>query len=267
MDRTFLATMQFDGRGFLGWQRQAVGRTVQGEVERVLERLAGQPVTAHAAGRTDAGVHALGMGVSFTLPPRWNAPDARRALNALLPADCWVASVHEMVDQFHARKSARSRRYRYVIGTDDASGSPFRSPFEWALGRSLSLEALAGCARQLHGEHSFEAFSIRGQPRAHHLCDIQLAEWRPRAADLGVEFHVQADRFLHHMVRMLVGTMVEIALGRRPAADFGILLASRDNQGASPPAPAQGLYFVRAEYPAAAFVTEHNEAESAHAIC
>lgn len=266
MDRTFLATMQFDGRGFLGWQRQSVGRTVQGEVEHVLERLAGQPVTAHAAGRTDAGVHADAMGVSFTLPMRWTAPDTRRALNALLPADCWIASIHETADDFHARKSALSRRYRYVIGTDDASASPFRSPFEWALGRPLSLDALASCARLLPGEHDFEAFSVRGQPRAHHLCDIQLAEWRPRAADRGAEFHVQANRFLHHMVRMLIGTMVEIALGRRPAADFGTLLASRDNQGTSPPAPAHGLYFARAEYPATAFVAEQDEAEPAHAI-
>jgi tRNA pseudouridine38-40 synthase len=256
MIRTFLATLQFDGRAFQGWQRQATGRTVQAEVERVLQQLAGQPTTAHAAGRTDAGVHAEGIGVSFTMPERWEADAVRRALNALLPPDCWVAAVREMVPGFHARKSALTRRYRYAIGTDDASASPFRRPFEWALGRSLRPDLLTACARQLPGLHQFEAFCVRGQPRAHHECDVHLAEWRPRGGDRGVEFHVEADRFLHHMVRMLVGTMVEIALERRPLQDFARLLASRDNQDTSAPAPPEGLYFVRAHYPASAFCPE-----------
>lgn len=262
MNRTFLALLQFDGRGFQGWQRQAVGRTVQGEVERVLERLAGQHVPAHAAGRTDAGVHAEAMGVSFSLPDRWTSIELRRALNALLPPDCWVMAVHAMTDDFHARKSALFRRYRYVIGTDDASASPFRHPFEWALGRPLRMELLGACARQLPGTHDFEAFSVRGQPHPHHRCNIHGAEWRPRAADRGVEFEVQANRFLHHMVRMLVGTMVEIALERRPVADFARLLTSRDNQETSAPAPPQGLYFARVDYPASAFLEEH----PAHAV-
>ncbi|HET7110808.1 MAG TPA: hypothetical protein VFI41_08035, partial [Gemmatimonadales bacterium] len=108
----------------------------------------------------------------------------------------------------------------------------------------------------------FEAFSVRGQPHPHHRCDIYEAEWRPRAADRGVEFQVQANRFLHHMVRMLVGTMVEIALERRPVADFARLLTSRDNQETSAPAPPQGLYFARVDYPASAFLEEH----PAHAV-
>ena len=256
MNRTFLALLQFDGRGYSGWQRQAVGRTVQGEVERVLARLADAPVTAHAAGRTDAGVHAEAMGVSFTLLERWSSHELRRALNALLPPDCWIASVHEMHAGFHARKSALSRRYRYVIGTDDAAASPFRRPFEWALGRGLRWDLLADCARLLPGEHEFQAFSVRGQPHAHHRCTILLSEWRLRTGDRGVEFHVQADRFLHHMVRMLVGTMVEIALERRPLDDFARLLVTEDNQETGAPAPAEGLYFVRAEYPASAFADE-----------
>jgi tRNA pseudouridine38-40 synthase len=256
MIRTFLATLQFDGRAFQGWQRQATGRTVQAEVERVLQQLAGHPTTAHAAGRTDAGVHAEGMGVSFEMPERWQADALRRALNALLPGDCWAVAVDEMIPGFHARKSALTRRYRYVIGTDDASASPFRRPFEWALGRSLRVDLLAAAARQLVGLHQFEAFCVRGQPRAHHDCDIRLAEWRPRGGDRGVEFHVEADRFLHHMVRMLVGTMVEIALERRPLSDLASLLASRDNQETSAPAPPEGLYFVRAAYPVAAYLTE-----------
>src|SRR5687768_14907938 len=106
MIRTFLALLHFDGGQFLGWQRQAAGRSVQGEFERVLERLAGARVPAFGAGRTDAGVHAEGLGVSFELPERWTPGATHRALNALLPADCWAEAVHEMTPGFHARKSA-----------------------------------------------------------------------------------------------------------------------------------------------------------------
>ena len=126
MSRTFLATLHFDGTAFVGWQRQPAGRSVQLEFERVLERLLGHPVVAHAAGRTDAGVHATGLGVSFAAPERWTADALVRALNALLPRDCWVERVEAMQPGFHARKSALARRYRYDLGTDASSASPFR---------------------------------------------------------------------------------------------------------------------------------------------
>ena len=126
MLQTFLALVHFDGGRFVGWQRQREGRSVQAELERVLEQLSGDRVVAHAAGRTDAGVHATGLGVSFSLPRRWEPAALRRALNALLPSDCWIESVAPMRPGFHARKSAVSRRYRYDIGIDDGSALPFR---------------------------------------------------------------------------------------------------------------------------------------------
>ncbi|HXE57224.1 MAG TPA: tRNA pseudouridine synthase A, partial [Gemmatimonadales bacterium] len=199
------------------------------------------------------GVHALGMGVSFPAPPRWTADGLRRALNALLPRDCWVEAVHPMRDGFHARKSAVGRRYRYVIGTDAAAASPFRRPFEWALGRPLDLPALEAAARRIEGTHDFRAFAVKDGSKPHHRCTIRQAVWRVRGGDRGVVFEVAADRFLHHMVRFLVGTMVDIALGRRPSEDMTRLLASPDNQATSPPAPPHGLYFVAAEYPADCF--------------
>jgi tRNA pseudouridine38-40 synthase len=250
MSRTFLATLQFDGTGFVGWQRQPAGRSVQAEFESVLERLFGRPTSAHGAGRTDAGVHAVGLGVSFLAPDRWEATPLHRALNALLPRACWVARVDEMRPGFHARKSARSRRYRYDIGTDSAAASPFRRPFEWALSRPLDLAALQAAATLLHGDHEFQAFAAKGQPKPHYHCRLDLAEWRVRPARAGVSFEVEADRFLHHMVRMLVGTMADIGLGRRPLSDIDVLLGLTDNQRTSPPAPPEGLYFVQATYPA-----------------
>jgi tRNA pseudouridine38-40 synthase len=259
MSRTFLATLQFDGTGFVGWQRQPVGRSVQAEFERVLERLFGQRAPAHAAGRTDAGVHAIGLGVSFCAPDAWAAPTMRRALNALLPRDCWVEQVHAMQPGFHARRSAHARRYRYDIGTDDAAASPFRHPFEWALARPLDLAALRSAATLLQGEHDFTAFAAKGQDKPHYRCRLGVAEWAERPAGRGVSFHVEADRFLHHMVRMLVGSMVDVGLGRRPLSDIDMLLGRHDNQSTSPSAPPQGLYFVRAVYPPALFVAAEAE--------
>jgi tRNA pseudouridine38-40 synthase len=249
MSRSFLATLHYDGTGFVGWQRQPAGRSVQAEFERVLERLCGRRLVAHAAGRTDAGVHACGLAVSFSAPASWTAGSLRRALNALLPRDCWVHSLYHMQPGFHARKSAVSRRYRYDIGLDEGSASPFRRPFEWALARPLDPDALQAAARVVAGEHDFRAFAAKGTPKPHYRCRLAVAQWGERPEGRGVSFHVEADRFLHHMVRMLVGTMVDVGLGRRPLADIARLLARGDNQETSPPAPPQGLYFVAATYP------------------
>jgi tRNA pseudouridine38-40 synthase len=253
MSRSFLALLHFDGTHFLGWQRQAAGRTVQAELEAVLERLTGRPVRTNAAGRTDAGVHAVGLAVSFAMPERWTPPALRRALNALLPRDCWVAETHAMRAGFHARKEADGRRYRYDIGCDAASESPFRRRFEWALGRPVSTELLGAAAAMLLGEHDFRAFAAKGEPKPHYRCRIREAHWAERARGEGMSFHVEADRFLQHMVRMLVGTMADIALGRRPLSDMQTLLQRHDNHDTSPPAPPQGLYFVAARYPALCF--------------
>ena len=253
--RPFLAVVQYDGARFAGWQRQPDARTVQAAFETVLERLVGggQRVVTTGAGRTDTGVHALGQGVSFTPGERWDGEgsDLRRALNALLPDDVWVEQVYAMRPGFDARRSATARRYRYVIGTDEASASPFRRPYEWALARPLDLAALRGAAELLAGEHDFRGLAAAGAATAHYRCRVALAEWAPRAdvAGGGVTFTIEADRVLHHMVRFLVGAMVDIALGRRPPADFPVLLAAPDNLAASPPAPPQGLYLVAVRYP------------------
>ncbi len=262
MSRTFLATMHFDGTGFVGWQRQPAGRSVQGEFERVLERLFARRTVAHAAGRTDAGVHATGLAVSFAAPSGWNAATLRRALNALLPKDCWVESVHQMQPGFHARKSAGTRRYRYDIGLDEAAASPFRRRFEWALMRPLDTGAMRSAARLLLGEHDFRAFAAKGAPKPHYRCRLVRSDWEVRPEGRGLSYHVEADRFLHHMVRMLVGTMVDVGLERRPLADLEVLLERHDNSETSPPAPPQGHYFAAATYPAALYADETEEADA-----
>jgi len=251
--RPFLAVAHYDGAQFVGWQRQRSGRTVQGEFEAVLERLMGRRTTATGAGRTDTGVHAVGQGVGFTATPRWerDPEELRRAVNALLPRDIWVERIHAMRPGFHARRSAVARRYRYVIGTDDGGRSPFRRSFEWALGRPLDLGRLDDAARALPGEHDFRALARAGTTsHAHHRCRIALARWAPRADGTGVTFTIEADRFLHRMVRFLVGEMVDIGLGRREPADLPrLLVAPDDGLSAAPPAPPHGLYLEAVRYP------------------
>jgi tRNA pseudouridine38-40 synthase len=163
---------------------------------------------------------------------------------------------------FHARKSALSRRYRYHIGLDDAAASPFRRPFEWPLGRPLDLPLLQAAAMVIRGEHDFRAFAAKAD-KPHHRCHLVLAEWELRPEGRGVSFHVEADRFLQRMVRMLVGTMVDIGLGRRSVAEMARLLERADNQATSPPAPAQGLYFAAVTYPAELFADAAGEPRAA----
>ena len=262
MSRTFLATLQYDGTGFVGWQRQPAGRSVQIEFERVLERLFGKRTVAQAAGRTDAGVHSIGQGVSFSAPASWTESALHRALNALLPRDCWVAAVHPMQLGFHARKSALFRRYRYDVGLDEASASPFRRPFEWALGKPADIDLLNAAARFVRGEHDFRAFATKTD-KPHYRCRLMVAEWELRLQCRGVSFHVEADRFLQRMVRMLVGTMMEIGLERRPLEDMPALLRRRDNQSTSSPAPPQGLYFAAVVYPPELFAEAAGEERAA----
>jgi tRNA pseudouridine38-40 synthase len=250
--RPCLAVIHYDGGQFVGWQRQRDGRTVQAEFEAVLERLTGRHTTATGAGRTDTGVHAHGQGVGFLTDERWgNDPSGlRRALNALLPRDMWVEQVHAMRPGFDARRSAVARRYRYLVGTDSAAQSPFRRPYEWGLGRPLDPPMLTAAADLAIGEHDFRGLASHGgAPKPHYRCRVALADWAPRADGAGMMFTIEADRFVHHMVRFLVGAMIDIALHRRPLSDFSELLAASDNRAASPPAPPQGLYLMAVRYP------------------
>jgi tRNA pseudouridine38-40 synthase len=163
---------------------------------------------------------------------------------------------------FHARKSALSRRYRYDIGLDEAAASPFRRPFEWPLARPLDLELLSAAARTLRGEHDFRAFAAKAD-RPHYRCRVVLSEWEVRPDGQGVSFHIEGNRFLQRMVRMLVGTMVDIGLERRPLGDIHALLTRGDNQATSPPAPPQGLYFAAVTYPPDLFADVTGEPHAA----
>ncbi len=255
MEHALLLTVEFDGTDFSGWQRQPGRRTVQLVLEDALARLAGSPRTAIAAGRTDAGVHARGMPVSTTMPARWSLTDLLRALNALLPRDVAVRTIQTIAPGTDARHAARARRYQYDLVVGSTARSPFCGRTVWPLGRSLDGDALHRAAAALPGEHSFVAFMVVGEPKPHYRCTVKEAVWSAPTQD-HFRFTVAADRFLHHMVRMLVGTMVDIGLGRRPEEDMRRLLTMTHNAETSPPAPAAGLSFLSAEFPSTYFLGE-----------
>ncbi len=248
--------LHYDGTKFAGWQRQPDQRTIQGELERVLSSLCDQPIAALGAGRTDAGVHARGQAVGVRVPVKWTANTLRRSLNALLPSDSWVAAAYEMREEFHARFSAVSRAYSYVVGTDEEAQSPFRRGTEWPVSRKLDRAMLDRAAASIEGEHSFRAFAVRGTAPEDddHRCRVLRAAWRDRPGGAGLLFEIEANRFLHHMVRFLVGTMVAIAARERDARDVTRLLESDTNDEVSPPAPAHGLFLDRVLYPEALYV-------------
>jgi tRNA pseudouridine38-40 synthase len=251
--RTVQLVLHYDGAGFAGWQRQPDARTVQGVLEHALQRLCRTEVPVIGAGRTDAGVHARGQAAGVRVPERWTATELRRALNAVLPDDVWVAASHEMQDDFHARFSATARRYTYRIGLDDTARSPFRRRWLWAVGRPLDVEALAAAAEPLEGTHAFHGFAVKGTAPADddHRCTVTRARWTVRDGEAALD--IEANRFLHHMVRFLVGTMVDIASGRRPVDDMARLLAAADNRDTSAPAPPHGLTLEAVTYPAALY--------------
>lgn len=254
--RTLQLVLQYDGTCFAGWQRQLAQRTVQGVLEDALERLCGSHVAVLGAGRTDAGVHATGQSAGVRVSPKWSAVSLRKALNAVLPGDIWVADSHEMHADFHARFSAVSRSYRYLIATGNDADSPFRRNREVAWRRSVDHQLLNDGASLILGENCFRGFAVRGTaPESDdHRCTISEAAWRERPG--GLAFFITANRFLHHMVRFLVGTMLDVAAGRRDVGDIETLLIAMDNQSVSPPAPAHGLYLETVEYPLVLYLAD-----------
>lgn len=251
--RRIKLTLHYDGSEFHGWQVQPGVRTVQGELDAALSRLADRPITSTAAGRTDAGVHAMGQVASVTMPETWTPTALHRSLNAILPPDIWVADSTSAEPDFHARYSATARGYIYRLGTTAGARSPFRRGWCWPVRGPLDRSVLDAGAAAITGQHDFRGYAKSGQPERGYECVVHVARWVEWSG--GLEFRVVANRFLHHMVRYVVGTMVEAARGRRPAADIAGLLDQPELETedatlleTSPPAPAEGLFLARVYY-------------------
>jgi tRNA pseudouridine38-40 synthase len=244
-ERTLKLTIAYDGTRFVGWQRQAEGESIQGLIEAALGRLEGAPVTAHGAGRTDAGVHAEGQvasaRVSFDLEPA----TVVRAVNAQLPPDIRVRQVEETAPDFHARFSARGKSYRYQLANVPIA-SPFTRAFAWHVPEPLDPEAMGAAAALLAGTHDFAAFRSTGSDVSTTVRTISRSVVRTAGGLLLYE--VDGEGFLRHMVRAIVGTLVDVGRGSRGPGGIGALLDGAARADAGPTAPPHGLFLVRVEY-------------------
>jgi len=237
-------TIEYDGTGFAGWQVQANGRSIQEELEKAIGQIVQEEAKTAAAGRTDAGVHAKGQVVSVRLSRAVDTPSLMKGLNALLPPQIVVLSAEQVDDGFHARHSARARIYQYILALKHTA---INRDHSWYVGGyRLDLEVLQECASMLLGEHDFESFCKNNSGVDHFRCSVEEANWT--AEESCLIFRIRANRFLHGMVRALVGTMVEIGRGHRPLADFARILEAKDRTVAGMAAPAKGLFLQEIVY-------------------
>jgi tRNA pseudouridine38-40 synthase len=243
--RTLKLVLQYDGTDYVGWQRQPNGVSIQELIEKAIEPIEGRPVAVVGAGRTDAGVHALGQVASVQLESAIDPAALARALNATLPEDVRVAAAEEAAPDFNARFSATGKVYAYRIWA-----GPFLPPFErryfWHLPGSLDIDRMRQAARALMGTHDFSAFRAAGSDAAASERTIRELEIDNETERVIVT--VAGDGFLRYMVRAIVGTLVEVGQGRRPVAGVAAALASRDRSQAGPTAPAKGLVLLKVEY-------------------
>jgi tRNA pseudouridine38-40 synthase len=236
--------VEYDGTEFHGWQLQPGARTVQGELEAAVAQLFGAPLRVAASGRTDAGVHAAGQVVTFRAD-RALAPEVvRKAVNAHTGRDLAVRAVDIVDDAFDARRHAQSRRYVYRIWNRDVA-SPFWRRFAWHVPQPLDLDAMACAAAALVGEHDFSSFQAAGCDAAHPVRRVYRSA--VTRDDSLLRYEIVATAYLRHMVRNIVGTLVEVGLHRRDA-QLASLLAARDRTQAAATAPACGLCLAEIRY-------------------
>ncbi|NWJ46280.1 MAG: tRNA pseudouridine(38-40) synthase TruA [Chloroflexi bacterium] len=256
--RNIKLVLEYDGTNFAGSQLQANGRTVQGELERAIAELTGLSSGAHCrvqlAGRTDSGVHAEGQVANFKTDSNHSTEIFRRGLNALLPVDLVVTIAEEVSKDFHARFSATEREYRYEI-LNRRSRSPLSRHYVHWVKTPLDVNNMAEAGKVLVGRHDFASFAGAGmgvpdtesEGKPGTVRELRRLEWRSGKGSL-IEFWVAANAFLPHMVRNIVGTLLEVGAGKINLREFEEIFAACDRRRAGPTAPPSGLYLVSVKY-------------------
>jgi tRNA pseudouridine38-40 synthase len=272
-------TLSYDGTDFSGWQVQPGEQTIQGELQAALGRVTGESPLPQGAGRTDAGVHALGQAASFKLEARIPAENLHRALNRTLPQAIRILDAKTVADDFHARHSALAKTYEYRVYRQPVC-PPFQARYVYACPWPMELKLLQQAARWFEGEHDFLSFAatdpdLRSRERSSGtrfdreqearkaelarsigkqgaVRTIYSSTWESRGGQAGdlLVYRVRGNGFLHHMVRNLVGTMLDVGRGYRKVEAIPAMLAARSRAAAGPTAPAQGLFLDSVEYPA-----------------
>jgi tRNA pseudouridine38-40 synthase len=239
--------VSYRGAAYAGWQRQENARTVQQELEEALGRLLGSPLRVHGAGRTDAGVHARGQAVSFELPEPFPERGLVHGTNHHLPEDVRVLAAAAMPVGFHARKHAAGKEYSFRLSRA-AVLSPLDAPFTVRVPAEIDPARMAEAAELLPGRHDFSAFALAGGAHGQPFRTVASAAWEEAGEEL--LFRITGDGFLRGMVRALVGTLIEVGMGRRPPASIADLLRGRPRAAAGPTAHAHGLVLEKVLYAA-----------------
>lgn len=246
--RNLKATIQYDGTDYVGWQRQATGVSIQALLEDALAPIEGSPVVVHGAGRTDAGVHALAQVATFGLEAGIRPAILARALNGVLPPQVRVTAVEEVEPGFHARFSATGKIYEYRI-INAPVVSPFLHRYVWHVAHPLDLDAIRQASALMIGTHDFASFQGSGSFVTSTSRAVRSIEWEDGGGyDLPLVMRIEGDGFLRHMVRNIVGSLVEVGIGRWSPPVLGDILAARDRGQAGRTAPPQGLFLVRVLY-------------------
>lgn len=252
LPRTLKLVIGYDGTGFSGWQRQKQGRTIQGEIERTLERMTGEAIHLHGAGRTDAGVHAEGMVAHFQSASALSCAVFQRGLNAILPEAIRIFSTEEVADSFHARFSAIGKEYRYEVYTGKIHPPRLRL-YTLHVTCSLNLAPIRACLAMIEGTHDFSSFENSGSRNKDDrsgrgaVRTIDAARLVEKTPEL-LCFQFNGDGFLRNMIRNLVGTLLEAGRGRLTPVDFATVLAAKDRTAGGPTAPAHGLWLKKVLY-------------------
>jgi len=241
--RNIKLNIEYDGTDFAGWQVQPGQRTVQGLLEEKLSSMLEEKISVLGSGRTDAGVHAAGQVANFKTSRDIPLRAFEEGLNSLLPGDVAILKAEEAADAFHARFDAKSRRYRYQIVF---RRSPLRERYAWRMTYKADPAILKSLAAQMLGQHDFTAFASAQAEVNNFICLIEKAEWI--FADDMWTFEIKANRFLHNMVRILVGTMIDMARGQMDHNDLLKILEAKDRTLAGKTAPACGLCLMEVLY-------------------
>ena len=242
--RTLVLSIEYDGTDFLGWQIQPSGRTVQSELQAALKTILQTDTRVMAAGRTDTGVHARGQVVHFKTTTSLACDRILKSLNSVLPSDICVHSVKEAPDQFHARFSAIGRRYLYRI---IRRPSAIKRLYAWYVSYPVDVNTIQQACLPLIGHHDFTSFCQATSTADGTMCEIQALVWREHQEELYL--YIEANRFLHHMVRTIVGTAIDIGRGRWEPTALADMLDARDRRAAGENAPPQGLCLEKIIYP------------------
>jgi tRNA pseudouridine38-40 synthase len=246
MLKNFKIIIEYDGGAYHGWQRQKQDRTIQREIETALFTMVGQAVVLQGSGRTDAGVHAYGQAANFCCETDLTPEIFRRGLSSLLPEDIVIRDCQRVAESFHARFDAKSKVYHYRILNRMVPPAIGRQ-YAWFIRRKLDTAAMRSAVDHIIGRHDFKAFEGSGSPRSHTIRNVTSAEISENSDGL-VIFKIEADGFLRFMVRNIVGTLVDVGLGKISAAEFRKILDSRNRSRAGATAPAHGLFLMEVKY-------------------